>query len=83
MKLFWATLLLVVIGLSLNGCVTNVVTVGGGNTFTFSNNGNGVLTGQKMETCAYAVQELLTIDPSIDGDAEFINCQKAVGVIAI
>lgn len=39
-----ALALAVLVGLCLTGCVTNVVTVGGGNTFAFQCNSNGVVS---------------------------------------
>ena len=78
-----ALTLAALVALTLTGCVTNVVTVGGGNTFTFSGNGNGVRTGQVMEQCANAVVALIAEHPEVDGDATFLACQKANGVTAI
>lgn len=71
--------------LSLTGCVTNVVSVGGGNNFTYSGNSNGERTGSVMEECANAVAEVLAKRPDLKdkGDEAFVNCIKDNGVESI
>lgn len=71
--------------LALSGCVSSVVIVGGGNTFTYSGNSNGHYTGQVVEDCAYAVAEALAKRPDLKdkGDEAFKNCISDNGVESI
>lgn len=76
-------LLLLVVGLLVAG--TGIVvglpdppTPGVGNIPTYSGNGNGEVTAEIMQSCAFAAVEVMKNNPGADGDELFKLCYGTI-----